>query len=170
MIIKPIPGFLGYFAGDDGKIRKGKRVLKGYPQKKGGHLRVWVKKQHWTNAHCRFVHRLVAEAFQIPNPNPRMLKLVDHIDQNELNNRPSNLRRLNHQLNSLNNSALGCSFDKRKRKWNARVRVSGYLHGLGYYKTFLEAHRVSKTFRQAAFDRIYKELHDSPETRTNRFV
>ena len=47
------------------------------------------------------VHRMVARTWCY-NPCPRCFQLVDHIDGNSHNNAASNLRWVNHGLNSLN--------------------------------------------------------------------
>jgi hypothetical protein len=67
----------------------------------------------------------------------------DHIDRDRLNNRRSNLRIVEHLSNPQNTGSRtgstsafrGVSWDKRQRKWAARVAVSGKDHWLGYFDT-----------------------------------
>lgn len=174
LIKKQIPGFPGYFAGSDGCIRRGNSKLKASWSDDAPHKRVWLRRGRWR--YCKYIHRLVAIAFELKNPRPDIFNIVDHIDMNEINNRPCNLRWVTHQLNTLNNSAMGCSFDKTKKLWHARVRVDDILHSLGFYKTFLEAHLTSKAFRKKSFERIYKDHCDAapyripPQKRAHTFV
>lgn len=89
--LRPIPGFPGYLAGDDGHVYSTKwhrthRLCpapnaKGYPQL---HLRT----ASGTYKTLR-VHRFVALAFLPPRPTPQ--HEMRHIDGDRLNNRPSNL-------------------------------------------------------------------------------
>jgi hypothetical protein len=170
---KPIPRYNGYFARNDGTIRTpAGNVLKGFSSETCTHLRIRIGFKYL------LVHRLIALTF-VNNPRPDIFHLVDHIDQNEWNNRPENLRWLNTQLNALNNSALGCSFVNevlvgvkmyKVKKWRACVTISKKHHHLGYYKTFLEGYLVSKKFRQEAFHRIYQShINETPRTRSYLF-
>ena len=58
----------------------------------------------------------------------------------------------------LNTCALGCTFNKRFKKWQAQLMMGGKNLHLGYYKTFLEGHRAYMAARTAAFDQIYTKL------------
>jgi len=99
------------------------------------------------------VHRLMARAF-LHNPRPDVFTLIDHIDQNERNNDWDNLRWLNNSLNLLNRDTKGAYFNKRWKKWEARVRNKS----LGWYKTYQEAHQCSKRVKEEIFSREYKQL------------
>ena len=65
------------------------------------------------------VHRLVAECF-IPNPDPKHLIEVDHIDHNRVNNISSNLRWLDHKTNIQERTQYGSKYyvlpERRKRR------------------------------------------------------
>ena len=168
VIQKQIPGFPKYFAGDDGFIRSNGRVLRGQFCERTPHKQVRLCRNR--DVQNEYVHRLIAKAF-VHNPRPDIFWQVDHIDQNEHNNHPSNLRWVTRQLNALNNSALGCSFNKINKRWHARVGLDGHLNHLGCFKTFLEGHLIAKEFREKAFDRIYKEhLDESPQVRASLFI
>ncbi len=73
---------------------------------------------------------LVAKAF-IPNPDDKLM--VDHIDENKVNNGVSNLRWATRTENShniglkLNNTSgyKGVHFDNKSKKWQAQIRVNG---------------------------------------------
>ena len=150
MLERPIPDCPGYFALENGTIKHPSgHIVNQYTNPEDYQM---VRVAH----DMKYVHRLVASAFVV-NPRPDIFNEVDHIDGDPMNNKPCNLRYLTHQLNMLSNRSLGCSFDKKFKKWFARVRVLGKLYNLGYYKTFLEAHKCSKVFRQIAFDMIYQK-------------
>ena len=109
------------------------------------------------------VHRLLASAF-IPNPNS--LPEVDHIDNNRSNNALTNLRWCNHSQNNMhrtkqsNNKSgiIGVSWDKKYKKWTARIKVDGSYKFLGY---FIEKNEAVKA-RKEAEERYFKEF--SPNT------
>ena len=62
-----------------------------------GYLRVSLRRSHWTDPiECKYVHRLVAEAY-IENPNN--LIEVNHKDGNKANNCVDNLEWVSHQEN-----------------------------------------------------------------------
>lgn len=79
--IRPIPDFPGYFAGDDGRIYK---PLKAYED----HGRYEITLQIAGRPVKRMLHWLVARAW-VPNPDGK--PIVDFIDGNTLDARPSNL-------------------------------------------------------------------------------
>ena len=174
---KPIPKLKGYFARTDGTIRTpAGNVLRGHVGNRYGHLRIRVAERHF-----EWVHRLIGFTF-VKNPRPDIFGIIDHINQNEQDNRPDNLRWVNKQINGLNNCTRGASFVKHfwkngrrypLNKWRARVNISRKTHSLGFYKTFLEAYRVSQKYKQDAITRIYDELtlikrHETP--RTGRYI
>ncbi len=74
---------------------------------------------------------------------------LDHIDGNRLNNAFANLREADFQLNNENqrrasrsstHGVLGVT--PRGKRWEARIRVVGYLRYLGTYDSAEQAHRV----------------------------
>ena len=94
VVEKPILGLSGYFARDDGTIRTPLgNILRGSPTKHG-HLVMGIN----TRVYC--VHRLIAHTF-IFNPLPNVFKVVDHINNDPSDNRPSNLRWITQQRESM---------------------------------------------------------------------
>ena len=122
----------------------------------------------WRNGRCyRYLcHRLL-----------RIFKLVDHIDRNQLNNSPTNLRWSNPRLNAINNSCYNVRYLKRKRKWESflterkGIRVERTLHN-----TFREALLSSRRKKVDKYNRVEaqliaeynrKEWKPSKSTKTN---
>ncbi len=86
----------------------------------------------------KYVHRLVGETFI---PNPLNKKCIDHKDNNPLNNHISNLRYATHQENQFNqqlsssntSGSKGVHFNKREKKWVAKIKVNGKSKHLGLF-------------------------------------
>jgi hypothetical protein len=86
-----------------------------------------------------FLHRLIM--------NPPEGMFVDHINGNPLDNQRCNLRLCTHQENMFNkkirkDNAYGCTgvdYDKRRKKWRARIHVNGKDIHLGYFDIFEHA-------------------------------
>jgi hypothetical protein len=81
---------------------------------------------------------------------------VDHIDRNRLNNCRSNLRVVDrHSPNAQNvsshrdstSSFRGVSWDKRRRRWIAQVRVAGHKPYFGIFHTEEEAGEAARAAR-----------------------
>jgi hypothetical protein len=87
---------------------------------------------------------------------------IDHIDNNRLNNKISNLREAtrsqnlqNKKMQSNNTSGyIGVSYDKARDKWDARLKVFGKQICLGLFETAEEA---SKAYQDKASE-YYKEF------------
>jgi hypothetical protein len=73
--------------------------------------------------------------------------LVDHINNNPLDNRKNNLRIVTHQQNNMNKSSkknssskyIGVRFHKKSNKWEANIYFNNKLKYLGIFKTEIEA-------------------------------
>ena len=72
---------------------------------------------------------------------------IDHIDRNTQNNKIENLRAATHSQNQANtksnsrnkSGAMGVSWEKRKKKWRAQLRVNGKCIHLGFFDKTNEA-------------------------------
>jgi len=88
------------------------------------------------------VHRIIASCFldlDIEN----LTDVVDHRDGNPSNNQIENLRITTGQGNQWNQvRAKGYSWNKKAKKWQAKIRVNGKLIHLGHFNTEEEAHQA----------------------------
>ena len=73
--------------------------------------------------------------------------IVDHINNNPLDNRKCNLRIVTPQQNNMNRKStkdssskyIGVTFDKRNNKWKAFIKINGKSVHLGTYDNELDA-------------------------------
>lgn len=71
---------------------------------------------------------------------------IDHINGDRMDNRRTNLRFVTHKENCWNqtgkinkHSYPGVAYDKRNKKFQAKIQKDGKYHWLGYFKTAKEA-------------------------------
>jgi hypothetical protein len=84
---KPIPEFPAYEVSDQGRVRRGGRVLAPRPQTNGYHrVNLWRENVGYD----RYIHRLVCGAFV--GDAPTSDAQVDHINSARSDNRAANLR------------------------------------------------------------------------------
>ena len=102
------------------------------------------------NQRSYYVHRLVAIAF-VRNPAPTLLKHVDHIDQNKLNNAASNLRWVTPALNNLNRHTKNYEYQKRYKNYRVRVKYESKIVTLGWYQTAEEAQQITNAWKAVRF-------------------
>lgn len=95
------------------------------------------------------VHKLVAQTYLECNNNKL---IVDHINNDKLDNTVENLQYITQRLNSSkdkkNTSSIytGVSWSKEKKKWKSCIRINGKSKHLGYFTDELEA---SKLYQKA---------------------
>lgn len=90
------------------------------------------------------IHKLVAISFLNNIPDGTNKIVVDHIDNNKLNNNLSNLQLITNRENTSkiskgNCNSIGVYFYARINRFRARIRVNGKRICLGQFKTELEA-------------------------------
>jgi len=90
------------------------------------------------------VHRAVWEAFNGPVPNGMV---IDHINQDKLDNRLSNLRLTTKSGNSHNTNRRG--IHRVGARWRAITKVKGKNIHIGYYETEDEAVQAKRSWRDA---------------------
>jgi hypothetical protein len=159
-IWKDIPGFEGrYQASTFGNIRTLDRVCSnggnGTYKRKGSlrtltinnkgyyHITLWdLEKRKGINLR---VHTLVAMTF-LNYTRCGMKEIIDHIDNNKLNNRVDNLQVTTQRHNSSKDKKnktskyTGVSFDKSKRRWVSVIFVQNKAKNMGRFKCEFAAH------------------------------
>ena len=104
------------------------------------------------------IHVLVAMAFLGHIPDGTHKIVVDHIDNNRLNNHLSNLQLISQRENASKDKKNGTSkytgvcWDKAKNKWLANITINGIPKHLGYFFSEEEAHE--------AYQNALKIYHD----------
>jgi len=143
---KTIPGFEDYLISSNGRLKSFKKgiekELKG-SMSKNGYLQFSIKTKTYGS------HQLVAMAFL--GHKPCGLKLViDHIDENKLNNHVSNLRIVSNRFNSRRNRTntsskfKGIYYDKIENKWRSNIVVNKKRYSLGCFDDENEASNIYK--------------------------
>ena len=144
---KPIPNYEGLYEissyGRVKSLRFNKELI----------LKLRIGTKHYQNVglnknkirSTREIHQLVAEAFL--NHKPCGLKLVvDHINNNKLDNRVDNLRVITQRENTnrkhINSSSkyIGVCFDATNKKWKAAIRINGKQTYLGLFTEEYDAY------------------------------
>ena len=156
--VRPVPGYEGHYEvdtfGNVFSLKRGRRMQMS-PAIARGYLRLQIFKDG--NFKTMAVHVLVAMAFLDHTPCGHEIE-VDHIDQNRLNNRLSNLRTVVQPLNGLNrkvqdrnqSGVTGVIWSKWVKKWIASIRVDWKLIYLGCFADVdeaIEARRGAENLR-----------------------
>ena len=97
----------------------------------------------------REIHQLVAEAFLDHRPCGYKI-VVDHIDNNKLNNAVTNLQLISQRQNASKevrgtSKYVGVSYDKARSKWSACISFNKKVLKLGRFNTEYEAHIAYQT-------------------------
>jgi hypothetical protein len=132
-----IEGFENYSASDLGNVKNNKteRIMKPHLER-CGYYRIVLRNDK--KDYKLFVHPLVALAF-IKNTENK--KIVDHINNDKLNNNLTNLRWATNTENLQNATAYakntsgtkGVHFKKQSNKWQSRINIDGIKIHLGYF-------------------------------------
>ena len=110
--------------------------------KQNGYLAVSLCNHTGVKQYC--IHYLMAAVFLDFENEANFSKVVDHIDEDKLNNRIDNLQLLTPQENTLksikNKSGVaGISWNNQKQKWVARVTINGKRKYLGSFENINDA-------------------------------
>jgi hypothetical protein len=152
-IWKQIENYENYSVSTFGQARNNGKILKG-SKNTYGRLSIGLCKNGIVK---RFlIHRLVALAF-IPNPEDK--PEVDHIDNDQTNNRIENLRWATRQENGRNtrirsdngSGIKGVSWVESQQKWLAYIMIDGIKVHIGCYNTIEEATLARQTRANQAF-------------------
>jgi hypothetical protein len=160
-IFKDIPGYEGlYQVSNFGnvkslpkeKLNKGKypfiskeRILKHNDDGKG-YYQLGLSKEGKTK--CIKIHVLVAQAFLGHVPDGTHKLVVDHINNNTLDNRIENLQLITQRENASkyfltkkkSSQYIGVSWYKKLNKWEANIRIDGKSKRLGLFHDEYQAH------------------------------
>jgi hypothetical protein len=106
--------------------------------------------------------------FLMDETNPKVI--IDHIDNNPLNNTRQNLRRSDLQKNSQNRKKstgkssknIGVSFSKNRHKWQSHVFHQGKNYSIGYYDDEEEAGKAHDLFILKNFPNSHHTLNFIP--------
>jgi hypothetical protein len=146
---KVIEGFENYEVSNFGRVkslkRKKERILKFSLDTHGYYILSLYKEN---KAKTKQVSQLVAIAFLNHKPCGYDL-VVDHIDNNPLNNNLDNLQVISNRDNLSKDKKgfskyTGVSFKKDINKWQSRICINGKSNYLGVFKTELEASNAYK--------------------------
>ena len=142
-VFREIENYDNYAVSSFGRVKNTKtgRILKA-GLNSNGYFIVMLSEDAIKKTHQ--VHRLVANAF-LDNPDDKLC--VDHKDNNKTNNNISNLRFATTKENSQNSSirldntsgCKGISWNKKAKKWNAKITIDGIKIHLGYYDNLEDA-------------------------------
>jgi hypothetical protein len=137
--MRDVAGYEGDYAVDDSgnvfsfKFEKCKKLKAALDKR--GYYTVSLCKDN--KARTYTVHRLLAQAF-LENYSEDLH--VDHIDGNKQNNKLQNLRMVTGQQNQWNRkTAKGYCWNKRDKKWIAKIVLNRKNKHLGYFDTEQEA-------------------------------
>lgn len=158
-IWKQIPQFGRYEASNLGRIKskcnKNEIILRpGYSGR--GYLSVVIYRSDGRPKRSIAVHQLVAMAFLGYEMNGHKI-VVDHIDQNKVNNRVDNLRLVTNRENMANkprkSKYIGVNYVESRGKYRARIRDGSVIKWLGYHDSELDAHKAY----QDALEKLKKD-------------
>jgi len=94
------------------------------------------------------VSQVVAMAFLDHSPNGTKGLVVDHIDNDQTNDRLDNLQLISNRLNSSKDKTggssryVGVSWATREQRWRSQIRIEGKNVQIGIFPTELEAHHA----------------------------
>lgn len=158
-IFKDIPGYEGlYQVSNLGRVkslsrlnfsngfyrRQKERILSPASHRKGYLICVLCKNTHRKTIK---IHQLVAMAFLNHTP-CGMLLVVDHINDNKLDNRLENLQIITNRENSFKTQGKytsnykGVCWYNRDKKWVSKIQINGKTITLGRFNCELAAHQA----------------------------
>jgi hypothetical protein len=129
IIYNPESGIIKWVKPKNPKSNKPLDVPNGYIEK-NGYIRIRIKGKAY------MAHRLAWLYMKGKFPEHQ----IDHINGVRDDNRFINLREATMQQNNFNRFAKGYVFDKKNKKYQARIMLSGKLIHLGLFQTTEEAH------------------------------
>jgi len=151
-IWKSIEGYEDYEVSNLGRVKSFKvnkvKIMKGTVNSLG-YYRVKLSRNKKNKIFN--VHVLMAKAFFNHTPDGNKGLVVDHIDNNKLNNKLDNLQLISNRENLSKDRSgaskhTGVSWYKARSKWLAGIRINGVRKHLGY---FINEEEASKAYQKA---------------------
>lgn len=150
-IFKDVPNYNGIYKvsnlGNVKSLKFGKeKILK--QSKRTNYMYVVLYKNNKTKTFD--THQLIAMAFLEHVPNRKEF-IVDHINNNKLDNRLENLQIISQRQNSTKDLKIGTSkfvgvyFNKKENKYMSRIYINGKRKYLGL---FVSEHEASKAYQK----------------------
>ena len=142
-----IPGFSNYTINKEGVIKNSRdRKLKGSIHKGTGYRRVTILSDSGEMV-TKQIHTLMGITFLGYISEGKYKKVIDHKDNNRLNNMLSNLQILSHRDNSSKDRVktskyIGVSWYKKTNSWQAKIRKDGKCIRLGKFNNEYDAHKA----------------------------
>jgi hypothetical protein len=148
MKYKEIPGFSKYGISESGEVIIFKTGNIKKPSLRKGYLHVKVYSDEGKRKRFK-IHQLVAITYLGHKPCGHQ-RVVDHIDNDPLNNHFSNLQIISQRENSSKDQFrhgrtsqyIGVAWNKRKQKWRTQISINGKNKGLGLFATEEQAHEA----------------------------
>jgi hypothetical protein len=143
---KPVVGFDNYFVSSLGQVKSTKykesRILKpSFVDRKNGkklYAKVCLCKQD--KVYTKTIHTIMAESFYNYTYNKEDNKVIDHIDNNSLNNNINNLQIISNRYNlSKDNKFPGAHWHKRDKVWESSIYFNKITVYLGKFNSQQEA-------------------------------
>ena len=170
LIYKDIPGYEGlYQVSNFGTVMSFKQYKEGKILKanknSGGYLSVGLNKDGKKKTFN--IHQLVAISFLNHKPDGTQKIVVDHIDNNYLNNRLDNLQLISQRENSskdkknCSSKFTGVHWNKKENKWQVRILIDGKRKHLGYFEDEQEAALAYKKARFKLMEEADKFYEDN---------
>ena len=100
--------------------------------KKSGYKKytITIRKKHYILS--RLVYKAHNNDWDITDTSDS--NLIDHINNNSLDNRIENLRIVTHQQNNWNRNSKGYTWDKKYNKWHAQIMINRKNKNLGCFE------------------------------------
>ena len=148
-IWKDVVGYEGrYLISNKGKLKsiiKNKEVLINGHLDSKGYLQYTLSWKLKNKINCYRAHQLVAQSF-LEHKVCGYKLVVDHINDNKLDNRVENLQIVTQRFNickiqgNYSSQYKGVSWDKNAKKWRPRIFINGKNKNLGCFNDEYEAH------------------------------
>ena len=82
--------------------------------------------------------------------------IIDHKNINRLDNRKDNLRFVSHQVNSLNNNAIGVSRVGNSKSWRAYIAINNKQIHIGCFRNKDDAIKARNKFKEEIMNKLFE--------------